>query len=60
MPKWLLPWVVPLALVVIVMLVAISIVAAAVALAVVCLVRGWYLKDHPPQAELVKKPFWKF
>jgi hypothetical protein len=68
MPGWLLPWVVPLVVVVVVVLLATSTTVATIALVVVlvmCLVglakmRLQYLKDPPPDAELVRKPFWKF
>ncbi len=68
MPGWLLPWVVPLVVAVVVVLFAISTTVATIALVltlVICLVglaamRVQYLKNHPPDPELVRKPFWKF
>lgn len=68
MPGWLLPWVVPLVVAVVVVLFAISSTVAMIAVAVIlviCLVglarmRVQYLKNHPPDPELVRKPFWKF
>lgn len=65
MPEGMVPWLFPLALVVTVMLSAISIIGAGVALVVICFValpavRARYLQDHPPEPELVSKPFWKF
>jgi hypothetical protein len=68
MPGWLLPWVVPVAMAVAVMLTAASSIVADVVLVVigvVCLaglaaLRVRYLEEHPPDPELVHKPFWKF
>jgi hypothetical protein len=68
MPRWLLPWVVPLALAAAVVLAVISTTVAVIALVVIlliCLVglaamRVQHLKNHPPDPELVHKPFWKF
>ena len=68
MSRWLLPWVVPLALALAVVLAAASTTLAVIALVVVlviCLLglaamRVQYLKNHPPDPELVHKPFWKF
>ena len=68
MPRWLLSWVVPLTVAVAVVLTAISATVAAIALVVIlviCLVglaamRAQYLTSHPPDPELVRKPFWKF
>jgi hypothetical protein len=68
MPRWLLPWIVPLVVAVMVVLFAISSVVATIALVLIflgCLVclaaiRVQYLKNHPPDTELVRKPFWKF
>jgi hypothetical protein len=68
MPGWLLPWVVPLVLGVVVVLFAISTTVATIGLVVilvVCVVglarmRVQYLKDHSPDPELARKPFWKF
>ncbi|HWF51755.1 MAG TPA: hypothetical protein VG294_14040 [Solirubrobacteraceae bacterium] len=60
MPEWLLPWVVPMGLVVAVILVAISPVVAGIALVLLVVVRARHLKNHPPELELVHKPFWKF
>jgi hypothetical protein len=68
MPGWLLPWVVPVAMAVAVMLTATSSIVAEVVLVVVVVVclaglaalRVRYLKEHPPDPELVHKPFWKF
>ena len=67
MPGWLLPWLVPLVVAVVVVLFAISGTVATIVIGVilaVCLVclgamRVQYLKDHPPDPELVHKPFWK-
>lgn len=67
MPRWLLPWVVPVVVALVVVLFAISNTVATIALGVIlviCLVglaamRVQYLKDHPPDPELVRKPFWK-
>jgi hypothetical protein len=63
MPRWLLPWLPPLALTVAVPVIAVSTVGGAVVLGVVgcvglAVLRARYVRDHPP-AELVKKPFWK-
>mgnify|MGYP001351685620 CR=1 FL=1 len=68
MPGWLLPWVVPLAVAVVVVLFAISTTVATIAvvvIVVICLaglakLRVQYLKNHPPDPGLVRKPFWKF
>ena len=68
MPRWLLPWVIPLAVAVAVGLAAISITFTAIALGMVVAIavavfagmRLQYLKRHPPEPELVHKPFWKF
>lgn len=68
MPRWLLPWLVPLVVAVVVVLAAISTTVATIGLVVllvICLVviaamRMQYVKDHPPDPELVRKPFWKF
>ncbi|HUE27969.1 MAG TPA: hypothetical protein VMP89_14435 [Solirubrobacteraceae bacterium] len=68
MPRWLLPWLVPLVVVVGLVLFAISTTVAAIAgvlILVICLVglvrlRVQYLKNHPQDPELVSKPFWKF
>ena len=65
MPEGVIPWLFPLTLAVTVMLSAISPIGAGVALVVVCFVglpavRKLYLKDHPPEPELVSKPFWQF
>jgi Domain of unknown function (DUF1707) len=65
MPEGMIPWLFPLAFAVTVMLSAISPIGAGVALVVVCFVglpavRKLYLKDHPPEPELVSKPFWQF
>jgi ABC-type sugar transport system permease subunit len=68
MPGWLLPWVVPLVVVAVVVLFATSTTVATIALVVfvvVCLLglarmRVQYLKDPPPDPELVRKPFWRF
>ena len=67
MPRWLLPWVVPVVVALVVVLFAISNTVATIALGVIlviCLLglaamRVQYLKDHPPDPELVRKPFWK-
>lgn len=67
MPGWLLPWLVPLVVAVVVVLFAISNTVATIVIGVIlviCLVglaamRVQYLKDHPPDPELVHKPFWK-
>jgi hypothetical protein len=63
MPAWLLPWLVPVVLVV--MLVSyVSLGGIAVAVIFVGIVaavtarRARYVKNHPPD-ELVNKPFWK-
>lgn len=65
MPEGMIPWLFPLAFAVTVMLSAISPIGAGVALVVVCFVglptvRKLYLADHPPEPELVSKPFWQF
>jgi hypothetical protein len=68
MPRWLLPWVVPLALAAAVVLAVISTTVAVIALVVILLIclgglaamRVQYLKNQPPDPELVHKPFWKF
>ncbi len=67
-PGWLLPWVVPLLLAVVVVLFAISTTAATSFLVVILVsflvglarLRVLHLKNRPPDAELVHKPFWKF
>jgi 1-acyl-sn-glycerol-3-phosphate acyltransferase len=67
MPRWLLPWLVPLAVALVAVLFAISPTVAAIAgvlILVICLVslvrlRVQYLENHPPDPELVHKPFWK-
>jgi hypothetical protein len=65
MPEWLLPWVVPLAMAAAVILVAMSTMVGVIALvvltyAVLISLRLRYLKRHPPEPELARKPFWKF
>jgi hypothetical protein len=65
MSRSLLPWVVPLVLVLAVVAFAIGGEIALLAVSVIVLaglaaVRLRYLKDHPPDPELVSKPFWKF
>lgn len=68
MRRSLLPWVVPLSVAVVAVLFAISSTVAAIGLAVIvviCLVslaamRMRHLESHPPDPELVRKPFWKF
>jgi hypothetical protein len=64
-PRGLIPWAVPTAIVVIVVVTAtLGMIGATVLL--VLLVSGLvtmrvrYLKDHPPEPELETKPFWKF
>jgi hypothetical protein len=65
MSGWLLPWVVPFVLVLAVVAFALGGDIALLAVSVIVLVglaamRMRYLKDHPPDPELVSKPFWKF
>jgi hypothetical protein len=65
MPAWLAPWLIPLALAVGVIATAISTLAGVIVFTAACSIalpalRLRYLKRHPPRAELVKKPFWKF
>jgi hypothetical protein len=68
MPGWLLPWVVPLVVAGLVVLFAISSTVATIGLLVILVIclaglvamRAQYLKNHPPDPELVRKPFWKF
>jgi ABC-type sugar transport system permease subunit len=68
MPRWVLPWLVPLVVAVVAVRFAISTTVAAIAgvlILVICLVglvrlRVQYLKNHPLDPELVRKPFWKF
>jgi hypothetical protein len=68
MPRWLLPWIVPLAVAAVVVLDAISSIAATIALALLAVasfvglaaMRVQHLKDHPPDPELARKPFWRF
>ena len=64
MPRWLLPWVVPLLLAVALVL---AITVGTIALVVIFVIffvgiaalRVQHLKKHPPDPELVNKPFWK-
>jgi hypothetical protein len=63
-PRWLIPWVVPIALTVTVVLVAIFSAGVAIVFAVLCLVplvvlRARDVKNHARETELVKRPFWK-
>lgn len=65
MVKWWAPWLLPVALALAVVIAAISTAAAAVVFAGICFVgltamRVRYLKTHPPDPELVRKPFWRF
>lgn len=65
MAKWWLPWLFPVALALTVMITAISVTAAAADFVALCLVglaalRARHLKTHPPDPELVHKPFWRF
>jgi hypothetical protein len=65
LPEGMIPWLFPLAFAITVMLSAISPIGGAVALVAVCFVglpavRKQYLEDHPPEPELVSKPFWQF
>jgi hypothetical protein len=63
-PKWLLPWLFPI--IVIVGLVAVSISVLLGVLVLVALfwglayVRAQYLKEHPPNPELRRRNFWDF
>jgi FtsH-binding integral membrane protein len=67
MPRWLIPWLVPVVVAVVVGLFAISNTVATIALSLLLVIllgglvamRLQYLKDHPPDPELVHKPFWK-
>ncbi len=65
MPKWLPQFLMPLWLVLFVVL-AVTLSTIGVALIVLILLVGlavWrlrYLKRHPPDPQLVHKPFWKF
>lgn len=65
LPEGMIPWLFPLAFAVTVTLSALSPIGAGVALVVVCFVglpavRKLYLAHHPPEPELVTKPFWQF
>jgi hypothetical protein len=65
MPRWLLPWLVPVTVVVIIVLVAsLGLFGAVVVVAVLgpllVTMRLRYLKANPPDPELETKPFWKF
>lgn len=72
MPKWLGPWVIPIALVVGVLggVVASSagiqadaiiyFLLIAVFVGLLARLRLRYLKEHPPDPELQHKPFWRF
>jgi hypothetical protein len=59
---------VPLAVALAVILTALSATAAFIALAVILVIcavglaamRVQYLKENPPDPELIRKPFWKF
>jgi hypothetical protein len=58
------PWLLPVALVLGVASAALPSAVVAIALAAICVVslvvaRLRYLKAHPPNPELVHKPFWK-
>jgi len=68
MGRSLLPWLLPLVLVVVVVPFAISATGGAIALPAIFVIvlgglaamRVRYLKNQPPDPELVSKPFWKF
>jgi hypothetical protein len=64
MPRWLVPWLPPLALIIALVVVAVSPAGVALGIAGISAValivaRARYVKHHPPP-ELAKKPFWKF
>jgi len=67
MPNWALPWLMPIGVVLAIVLLSISTVAAfafltilgALSVAALVSARIQYLKRHPPDPELVRKPFWK-
>jgi hypothetical protein len=64
MPRWLVPWVVPLTIVFVVLAVALGGVGAIVLYVCVAgpaaYARLRYLKRDPSNPELVRKPFWRF
>lgn len=68
MPKWLPQFMIPLWLLLFVALLGVGKAFGVLVLAVIALIicaalvvgRLRYLKSHPPDPELVSKPFWKF
>jgi hypothetical protein len=66
-PKWLPQFLVPLLLVLVVVLAGLTLPLGALAFPVILVIalvglavwRVQYLKRHPPDPELVTKPFWK-
>jgi hypothetical protein len=67
MPNWLLPWLMPIGAVLAIVLLSISTVVGfaflailgALSAAALVSARIQYLRSHPPDPELVRKPFWK-